>query len=155
MQMDTIHVSLQRRTIFYVYTLIDLFSRFAYAKVTRGINTHESLLFVQEAEQAAGFPFRVIQSDHGPEFSSWFTEQIGVKKIAHRHSRVRQSNDNAHIERFNRSIQEEVLDQTAVDFWAYRKAVKTYLRYYNGERMHMGIDFLTPLQKLAEAIPRY
>ncbi len=154
-QIDTIHVSFQRKTIFYVYTLIDLFSRFAYAKVVWRINTHETLRFVREAQKAAGFPFRVIQSDNGQEFSSWFTEQSGVMRIAHRHSRVRQSNDNAHIERFNRSIQEEALDDTPKEFKVYRKAVKKYLRYYNGERMHMGIDFLTPFQKLAAAIPRY
>ncbi len=154
-QIDTIHVSFQRKTIFYVYTLIDLFSRFAHAKVVWHINTHESLQFVKEAQQAAGFPFRVVQSDHGSEFSSWFTEQIGVLQIAHRHSRVRQSNDNAHIERFNRSIQEESLDGVPKEFSSYRRAVEIYLAYYNGERSHMGIDFLTPVQKLATAIPRY
>jgi hypothetical protein len=42
-----------------------------------------------------------------------------------------------------------------VDFPAYQEAVKAYLRYYNGERIHMGIDFLTPRQKLAESIPSY
>jgi transposase InsO family protein len=154
-QIDTIHIPFRRKTIFYIYTAIDLFSRFAYAKVVWRINTHETLKFVKEAQRAAGFPFRVIQSDHGPEFSSWFTEQVGLLAIAHRHSRVRQSNDNAHIERFNRSIQEEALDRVPKDFKAYQKAVKTYLRYYNGERMHMGIDFLTPMQKLAESIPSY
>jgi transposase InsO family protein len=154
-QIDTIHVSFRGKAIFYIYTLIDLFSRFAYAKVVWHINTYESLQFVRETQKAAGFPFRVIQSDHGPEFSSWFTEQVGVMKIAHRHSRVRQSNDNAHIERFNRTIQEEALDRIPKDFKAYQKAVRQYLRYYNGERIHMGIDFLTPLQKIAETIPSY
>jgi transposase InsO family protein len=154
-QIDTIHISFRGKTIFYVYTLIDLFSRFAYAKVVWHINTHESVQFVKEAQHRAGFPFRVIQSDHGPEFSSWFTEQVGVLHIAHRHSRVRQANDNAHIERFNRTIQEEAIDRIPKEFKAYQKAVKIYLRYYNGERMHMGIDFLTPFQKIAEAIPRY
>lgn len=154
-QIDTIHVHWRGRPIFYVYTLIDLFSRFAYAKVVWHINTHASLKFVKEAEHAAGFSFRVIQSDHGSEFSTWFTEQIGLLGMAHRHSRVRQSNDNAHIERFNRSIQEECLDRVPKDFSAYRSAVKTYLAYYNSERSHMGIDFMTPLQKLAETIPSY
>jgi transposase InsO family protein len=154
-QIDTIHIHWRGKPIFYIYTLIDLFSRFAYAKVVWRINTHASLKFVKEAEKKAGFSFHVIQSDNGSEFSSWFTEQINVLGIAHRHSRVRQSNDNAHIERFNRSIQEESLDRVPKEFSSYQKAVKCYLAYYNGERMHMGIDFLTPLQKLAESIPSY
>lgn len=154
-QIDTIHIQINRRKRFYVYTLIDLYSRFAYAKAVDRINAYKSLKFVKEAERLARFHFSVIQSDHGPEFSSWFTENISVMKIAHRHSRVRQANDNAHIERFNRSIQEECLDSIDKEIYAYQKAIKKYLFYYNNERMHMGINFLTPLKKLAETIPSY
>jgi transposase InsO family protein len=75
--------------------------------------------------------------------------------IGHRHSRVRQANDNAHIERFNRTIQEECIDRVPQDFRSYQKAVKIYLAYYNGERSHMGIDFMTPLQKIAGLITSY
>lgn len=154
-RIDTIHIQPRGRQKFYIYTLIDLFSRFAYAKVVWRINTHESLRFVREAEKAAGFPFGVIQSDHGPEFSSWFTEKVGVMGIGHRHSRVRKPNDNAYIERFNRTLQEECLDRVPKEFSLYRKAIKKYLSYYNGERSHMGIDFLTPLQKIAGLITSY
>jgi transposase InsO family protein len=154
-QIDTIHIQPKGETKFYVYTLIDLFSRFAYAKIVWRINTHESLKFVHAAQQAAGFSFSTIQSDHGQEFSSWFTENIGIMGIAHRHSRVRQANDNAHVERFNRTIQEECLDRVPKEFWSYQKVIKRYLAYYNGERSHMGIDFLTPLQKIAELITSY
>lgn len=154
-QIDTIHIQPKGRRRLYVYTLIDLYSRYAYAKVVWRINTHESVRFVREAERAAGFKFQMIQSDHGSEFSTWFTENIGVKGIAHRHSRVRQSNDNAHIERFNRTIQEECLDHVPDEFVSYQNAIKRYLVYYNRERMHMGINFLTPLKKLVETIPSY
>ena len=110
---------------------------------------------MQEAEKKAGFKFTTIQSDNGQEFSSWFTEHIGVMGIGHRHSRVRQANDNAHIERFSRSIQEESLDHVPKEFKSCRKAIKRYLAHYNGERTHMGIGFLTPLKKIAETIPSY
>ena len=93
----------------------------------------------------------MIQSDNGSEFSTWFTIQLGVMKISHRHSRVRQSNDNAHIERFNRTIQEECLDQIAPTILSLRKAIPPYLKYYNTERLHMGINFKTP----AEMFPSY
>lgn len=154
-QIDTVHIQPKDGEKFYVYTLIDLFSRFAYAKVVWRINTHESLRFVCEAERTVKFKFQTIQSDHGQEFSSWFTENVGVMGIAHRHSRVRQANDNAHIERFNRTIQEECLDRVPKDVASYQKAITTYLPYYNGRRMHMGIKFLTPFKKIAETIPSY
>lgn len=154
-QIDTIHIQPRDEKKFYVYTLIDLYSRFAYAKIVWHINTHESLKFVQEAEKKAGFKFKTIQSDNGQEFSSWFTENVGVMGIAHRHSRVRKPNDNSHIERFNRTVEEECLDRVPKRFSSYRDAIKSYLAYYNGERNHMGINFLTPFKKIAESIPSY
>jgi transposase InsO family protein len=154
-QIDTIHIQPRGEKKFYVYTAIDLFSRSSYAKVVWHINTHESLRFVQEAERAAGFSFHAVQSDNGQEFSSWFTENIGVMGIAHRHSRVRKPNDNAHIERFNRTLEEECLDRVPKTFSSYRDAITIYLAYYNGERSHMGIAFMTPLKKIAETIPSY
>lgn len=103
---------------------------------------------MKEAKEKASFEFRMLQSDHGSEFSTWFTENIGVLGIAHRHSRVRQSNDNAHIERFNRTIQEECLDEVLQFPDLFRKAIREYLPYYNNERLHLGIEMRTPAQVL-------
>ena len=143
-QIDTIHFVINGKR-FYVYTIIDLASRWAYAKVGARINTYQSLKFVKEAQGVAGFTFKMIQSDNGPEFSTWFTEHIGKVSIQHRHSRVRKSNDNAHIERFNRTIQEECLNNVSQNLKSFKKAINEYLPYYNGERLHLGINYLTPL----------
>lgn len=154
-QMDTIHIVPRDGERFYVYTLIDLATRWAHAKVVRRINTWASLKFAKEAQALAPFKFGMLQSDHGSEFSQWFTENAGALGMEHRHSRVRQSNDNAHIERFNRSIQEERLDKVSQEFRSYKKAVQGYLDYYNGRRLHMGIGLITPIQKIVEIIPSY
>lgn len=143
-QIDTIHVAPRRLLVFpkfYVYTLLDVFSRWAFAKVSARINTHRSLQFVRQAQSKASFSFAVLQSDHGSEFSSWFTEQV---KVEHRHSRVRQPNDNGHLERFNRTLQEECLNKVRLDPRSYQRAIDEYLPYYNNERMHMSLGFKTP-----------
>lgn len=143
-QIDTIHFVIGDKR-FYVYTIIDIASRWAYAKVSIRINTYQSLQFVKEAQRAAGFTFRTIQSDNGPEFSTWFTEHIGKLSINHRHSRVRKSNDNAHVERFNRTLQDECLNKVSQNPKSFQKAIIEYLPYYNNERLHLGINYLTPL----------
>lgn len=150
-EIDTIHIVAGDGERFYIYTLIDLCSRWAYAKVYTRINTHNSLRFVRQAQKGSGFNFRMIQSDHGSEFSTWFTENLGKLEVNHRHSRVRQSNDNAHIERFNRTIQEECLDRIYKQPRYYQKAIDGYLPYYNTERLHLGIKLKTP----AEVITSY
>lgn len=145
-QIDTIHMGPTGYERLYIYTLIDVFSRWAWAKVSLRINTHRSLLFVKESKEHSLFGFNMLQSDHGSEFSSWFTESVGKQGIAHRHSRVRKPSDNGHLERFNRTLQEECLDRLPRRFSAYQREIPEYLRYYNTERLHMGLNYQTPLQ---------
>lgn len=147
-QIDTIHIVTREGERFYIYTLIDLCSRWAYAKVYSRINTHNSLRFIKQAQKKAEFIFRMIQTDHGSEFSTWFTENLGILEVGHRHSRVRQSNDNAHIERFNRTIQEECLDRIYKNPLHYQRAIDGYLPYYNIERLHLGIKLKTPAEMI-------
>jgi len=144
-QIDTIHFVIGNQR-FYVYTLIDIASRWAYATVSLRINTPLSLKFVKEAMKAAGFKFKMLQSDHGSEFSTWLTEHVGKLGIKHRHSRVRKSNDNGHIERFNRTLQEECLNKVNFNPKSFQKEINVYLPYYNNERLHLGINFKTPLE---------
>ena len=150
-QVDTIHFVPLRGEKFYVYTLVDLHSRWAYAKVSDRINTHRSLRFLREAQRKAPFAFRMVQSDNGQEFSSWFTERMQKKGMRHRHSRVRRSNDNAHVERFNRTLQDECLRNISEYPEIYQKAIRKYLPYYNNDRLHLGLNFLTPSQ----VVPSY
>ncbi len=149
LQCDTVHFLLPDGTRLYVYTLIDLFSRWAYAEVSLKLRAYKSALFIARAQRKAPFDFEMIQTDHGPEFSTRFTHILLRTRVAHRHSRVRQCNDNAHVERFNRTLQDECLTGVVRSIPTFKAALRKYLPYYNGDRMHMGIDFKTPAQMLA------
>ena len=107
-EIDTIHDGPHTNRL-YIYTLLDVCSRWAYAIPFLRIINHKSLRFVEHAKQVALFIFRTLQSDHGSEFSKWFTKRITERGMVHRHSRVRTPNDNAHLERFSRTIQEECI----------------------------------------------
>lgn len=146
-QMDTIHIMKNKTERIYIYTLIDVYSRWCYALAVDRINTRASIEFFRAAQKKAGFVFECIQTDHGPEFSQHFTEQIGV---LHRHSRVRKPNDNAHVERFNRTIQQELLSNIPNDVTIINKVMLGYLRYYNTKRYHLGINLKTPADLIRE-----
>lgn len=139
---DTIHLMESKHRRIYVYTLIDVYSRWCYAWATERINTRKSIEFLKRAQVLADFKFNCIQSDNGSEFSQHFSERI---KILHRHSRVRKPNDNAHLERFNRTLQEECLNKLPTDVKIFNRTMPIYLKYYNTERLHMGIKFQTPI----------
>lgn len=130
----------------YVYTLLDVCSRWSFAMPVMRIGTHASWKFIQAAREAMPFELKLIQSDHGSEFSKWLTKRLHADDINHRHSRVRMPTDNAHVERFNRTIQEECLYRVPKTISSYRKAIPEYLHYYNTERPHMSLNMQTPSQ---------
>lgn len=144
-EVDTIHVGPHDERL-YLYTLLDVCSRWAYAIAAERITIYRSLTFIRQAEKVAPFPFTMLQSDHGPEFSKYFTKRLLVRGVTHRHSRVRTPNDNGHLERFNRTIQEECISRMPRNLKLWRKEIPAYLRFYNAERPHMGLGMQTPLQ---------
>ena len=144
-QVDTIHFVRRDDTRWYIYTLIDVCSRFAYAEYTPRYSQKLSLEFVLRAQTKAGFSFQMIQTDNGPEFGKWFGDELGYQDIHLRHSRVRTPNDNAHLERLNRTLQEEGLKRLQVEAGVQTK-IDDYLDYYNNERLHLGIDCQTPAE---------
>ena len=143
MQLDTI-VDGPHTDRLYVYTMIDVCSRWAFAMPVRSINNVESWRFVDASTKNTPFELRLIQTDHGSEYAKHFKKQLKAHRIEHRHSRVRTPTDNAFVERFNRTIQEECMLRGPKTFSAYKKAIPEYLHFYNNERPHMGINMQTP-----------
>jgi transposase InsO family protein len=140
-EIDTIHRMINQKKRLYVFVLIDVYSRWMYAKAYEKMNGKQTIRFVKEAQRHAMFEFSMLQSDHGPEFSRWFTSRI---QKDHRYTRIGKPNDNAHIERVNRTIQEECLDKLPSDVKMINCGLKKYLQYYNQERLHLGLNLKTP-----------
>ena len=140
-QIDTIHLLNEEGYRVYVFTLLDVYSRWAYAWAAKRATAYLALRFVREAQRRSSFKFKMIQSDNGSEFSKMFSLKV---KSTHRHSRVRRPNDNAHLERFNRTLQEECLNEVSKDTRHLNLALKKYLPYYNEKRLHFGLNLQTP-----------
>jgi transposase InsO family protein len=130
----------------YAYAAIDVCSRWAHAVPVFRINTHASNNFVIDAQTHAPFSFHTIQSDHGSEFSKWFTKALDVRGVEHHHSRVRTPTDNAYVERFIQTLQRECLNRIPRNLKAWQKEIPEFIRYYNHERPHMALNYQTPAQ---------
>lgn len=148
-ELDTIHTMTGPKSRMYTFTLIDVYSRWVYAKSYERMNAATTLKFLAEAKRRAPFTFTLLQTDHGPEFGKWFQERSGY---LHRHTRLGKPNDNAHIERFNRTLQEECLDRESRTPEAFNHALRAYLKWYNTERLHLGLNLVSPLQYLTECV---
>ncbi len=151
-QTDTIHyicpLTKRRR---YVYTIIDLHTRMTYAEMHSRILPGLAADVVLRARNEFGFDFHIVQADNGPEFGRYFTQRLLGNNISVRHSRLGRPNDNAHIERFNRTIQDECLGRH-LTYKTTSKTIQTkltkYLDYYNTQRVHLGLQLKTPAEML-------
>lgn len=154
-EVDTIHMQYPGSyEKIYIYTILDVFSRWANAWATPQITAGTSIKFIEKSLDAFPFQLSCLQSDHGPEFSKYFSKGVKTMGYIHRHSRVRRPNDNGHLERFNRTIQEECLYQLPYSVERYNQELSHYLKYYNTKRLHLGINLKSPLQflKCSQAI---
>lgn len=142
-EFDTIHFVDKYGKRSYVYTALDVYSRYGFAMVSKKINTHQTLRFLKQVQKYFSFKIECIQTDNGPEFSKFFTDNC---KIKHRHNHPRSPNENGHLERFNRTLQEEIPKHNL--HILNKNDILKYLEHYNTKRMHMGIKFKTPKEML-------
>lgn len=147
-EIDTIHFVDKNKRRTYMYTAIDLYSRYSYAMFSHKATTWSSIQFLKRLRRTAPFTIRCIQTDNGSEFSQFFTDAVVRMNISHRHTHPRSPNENGHLERFNRTIQEEMPRHQLCMYRA--KDIRTYLKHYNTERPHIGINFKTPMQMITK-----
>lgn len=147
-QMDTIHFADKYGKRTYVYTALDVFSRYGFAMRSHKANCERSISFLKKARAYFPFPIACIQTDNGPEFGLHFTDTVTRSGMMHRHNHPRSPNENGHLERFNRTLQEEIGRHGLCIF--VPEDITAFLKHYNHERLHMGINFKTPHQMLTE-----
>lgn len=150
-EIDTIHIMLNKKKRIYIFTMLDCYSRWAYAKASLNLSACMATQTVFNANHKAPFNFKCVQTDHGPEFTNYFSKRITNQGMRHRLIRVRKPNDNAHVERFNRTIQDELkmdIIKYKQDLPKLNKLINEYMKYYNTERLHLGLGCKTPMEVL-------
>jgi transposase InsO family protein len=107
------------------------------------------------------FPFEVreIATDNGMEFTmryslhkdgkTLFEKELEGRGIKHRLIKPRCPQTNGKVERFRRTVDEELYRvKRFIDEEHRRRELKKYLKRYNSKRIHLGIGGITPEQKL-------
>jgi len=137
----------------YVITFEDIYTRFSFAWAT---TSHASLAareFFALCQRAFPLPYRFahVLTDNGSEFKKHFAEELRRLHMTHFHTYPKTPKMNAHVERFNRTIQEEFIDYHASllldDGAAFNRKLMEYLIFYNTERVHHAFNNrLSPVQ---------
>lgn len=159
--MDSITYRFEGRN-HYVLTAIDLNTRVAYAKplpTKHTKHTARALLEVLEGinklreKYDEKFPITIL-SDNGSEFHKEFEALIKEKKLEHLWTYPRSPKQNAHNERFNRTIQESFIqynqDLLFKDPKRFEEKLREWIEIYNTKIPHKSLNYKTPMQCVVE-----
>lgn len=142
-QVDTKWLS-PKRTL-YQYSFIDSASRFAYAVLDRNLNMSSS----SKALKLMIMPAKVemLQTDNGLEFQDQFQKTAYRLGYQTRFNRISSPEENGRVERFHRTVQDELYSRTATgSLPKLQKLLLEYLHYYNYERPHLALAGKTPIK---------
>lgn len=138
----------------YVHVAIDDCTRVGYAEVLADEQGATTAGFLQRAYAwyaAHGVTIRRLLTDNGGNYrSADFATACRTHRIRHYRTRPYRPQTNGKAERFIRTLLHEWAYAQAYGRSHYRtRALLPYLRFYNAERRHTALGFLTPLQRLA------
>lgn len=151
--MDFMHDQLKDGRSIRLFNVIDDFNREAL-----GIEIDFSLpsaRVIRALEQIIGWRGKpmAIRCDNGPEYlSDAITQWAGRHGIALNYIQPGKPQQNAYVERFNRTVRYEWLSQYYWDDLAHVQRFATeWMWQYNHERPNMGLGGMTPKQRLMAA----
>lgn len=146
--MDTVVIWWNGRRVC-ILTAIEEYTRIAYARVYPNNTSTTTRDFLQRLLFVSDNKIRIMHSDNGSEFAGNFEkicETLGILQV---YSRAHTPKDNAMLERFNKTIQEEWLAdlvQGLDDINEANRDLVSWLIFYNSQRPHQALDYKTPLQ---------
>lgn len=151
--MDFMHDQLEDGRCFRLFNVIDDFNREALGiEVDLSLPSQRVIRALNQIIQWRGKP-KAIRSDNGPEYiSEVFKQWAGENNIELRYTQPGNPQQNAYVERFNRTVRYEWLNQY---LWSNIEQVQEHatlwMWQYNHERPNMALGGITPIQRLAIA----
>jgi transposase InsO family protein len=135
----------------YVITAVDTKTRYTFAwsyPRPTSLNTRD---FFQKLKTVFPYTIKHVQTDNGSEFHRFFQDYLTKQKTIHFWNYPRQPYKNGHVEKYNRTIQEEFIDwhQTAlVNTNAFNQKLVNWLIWYNTQRPHWSLNLKSPVDYL-------
>ncbi|WP_119793147.1 integrase core domain-containing protein [Flavobacterium anhuiense] len=146
----------------YLVCIIDDYSRIAWAELIPDITSltvmFAALKCLNILSDHYEIKFEEILSDNGPEFGIKTSQQkynhpfermLIELGIVHRHTKPYRPQTNGKVERFWRTLEDDLIRETDFDsLEELKEELLQYLYYYNHERPHQGIDGKKPIEMI-------
>ncbi len=134
-------------TFYYLCSVLDGASRaILHHELHESMKTTQIELIIQKAkEQYAEASVRII-SDNGPQFiANDFKEFIRLAGMTHVRTSPYYPQSNGKIERWHHSLKSEAVRMQALTSKEQaEQVIAEYIKYYNEERLHSALGYITP-----------
>ncbi len=147
----------------YLLGVIDDYSRICWVEVIDSIKAinvaFETMNILMKIKERYDIQFKEMLSDNGSEFSSKnnpdhpFERMLTFYNIKHRYTKPFRPQTNGKIERFWKTIEEELLSSEEFETLDELKHhILGYNIYYNEHRLHQGIDNKMPVNLVERSV---
>ena len=145
---------------YYLVSGVDACTRLAWTEVVDDLKSlsvmFAALKSINMLNAEHGIRFEEILTDKGSEVASPrnkthhpMERMLQELEIKHRYTRPYRPQTNGKVERFWRTLNEDLLEETTFEsLEELKEELVQYLLYYNTERPHQGLGGKTPLQAL-------
>src|SRR5574341_896155 len=146
----------------YLVCVIDGCSRVAWAEVVEDIQSLTVMFSVLRCLNMLADEYQIkfeeVLTDNGPEFGTRnsrtkeqhpFERMLMELGIKHRYTRPYRPQTNGKVERFWKTLKEDLIEETTFEsVEELKKELVEYLYYYNHERPHQSLGGITPAEFL-------
>ena len=132
----------------YIITAVDVKTRYTFALAYKKHDSASAKDFFQKLEMVFPYKIKRVQTDNGSEFHKFFKDYLKEKKTIHYWNYPGQPYRNGHIEKYNRTIQEEYIDWNETlleDPNKFNEKLMDWLVWYNTERYHWSLNLTSPV----------
>jgi transposase InsO family protein len=141
----------------YIIVFEDIYTRFGFAWATNSHGSRAAKEFFKYCLRVFPFSFVFVLTDNGSEFMKEFAKELERLHFIHYHTYPKTPKMNSHLERFNRTIQEEFVDfhdGELLNLQLFNRKLIDWLVWYNTERPHWAFkNKLSPVQFILSLKP--
>ena len=138
-------------TFYYMTTILDGCSRYvAHWDIRESMTEKDIELILQRAKELFPEARPRIISDNGPQFiAKEFKIFVRQSGMTHVRTSLYYPQSNGKLERYHKTIKTECIrPKTPVSLEDAKRLVAEYVTFYNTQRRHSAIHYVTPLDKL-------
>lgn len=132
----------------YQFSVFDPYTKKYYFQVFSTKESKNAITTFRLAEKYFGFKILSVQTDNGGECRGEFHPWLTRRNITHYFIPKKSPWWNSNVERVHRTVDEEYYFNP-LRIWS---TAEEWLHYYNFERIHLGLNGLTPQEKLLQSV---